>query len=477
MENKIVFKDKEVSKIDSRVLGVSGENKQQVLVFKIDEGFIDGTAFLELILPTDNCCNNKKHSIEVEKDVEKECYQLEVKRSLLRYEGVVKMQLKIISNGVEVYKTAIFDMHVMEAINASEEFEEDYPCFVEQTKVELQELQEGFEQVCENLKGTKEEIEQVKKETEGSIKEETDPTVPAHVKSITEENIESWNNKSDFSGNYEDLENKPELPSVEGLATESYVNEKIGEIPKNDFDKMSSNDVSNLVEEYRITIENGKFISPEWAVGKTSIVVDKGSLVQVEANEGFNAWQDEKGTVRNSSSYEFLVTRDMKLTAVSLEEKEPIFRVSGNQYSDPYRAEFFLDWDIPENYTILQTDFVISYVKNGENKSIIQQVNIRGNYNSGSKYTQPFENFAGYTVFCQFIMNLTNAENESIALESEIMTFNFVEQKSKLAGEEALLETYQKLNTKIENVELDFNEKIGDIDALLDSIAEESEAI
>ena len=151
VENKIIFKNKEVSKIDSRVLGVSGENKQQILVFKIDEGFIDGTAFLELILPTDNCCNNKKHSIELEKDVENECYQLEVKRSLLRYDGDVKMQLKIISNGVEVYKTAIFDMHVMEAINAVESIEEDYPCFVEQTKVELQELQEGLEQVCEDL--------------------------------------------------------------------------------------------------------------------------------------------------------------------------------------------------------------------------------------------------------------------------------------------------------------------------------------
>ena len=198
VDNKIVFKNKEAD-VETSVLGISGENEQQRLIFCFEDGFIDGTAFLELILPTDNCCDNKKHSIEVEKDVEKECYQLEVKRSLLRYDGDVKMQLKIISNGVEVYKTATFEMHVMEAINAVESIEDDYPCFVEQTKIELQELQEGLEQVCDSLKDTK---------------EETDPTVPAHVKQITEENIESWNNKSDFSGDYEDLENKPKIPDV-----------------------------------------------------------------------------------------------------------------------------------------------------------------------------------------------------------------------------------------------------------------------
>ncbi len=44
-------------------------------------------------------------------------------------------------------------------------------------------------------------------------KEETDPTVPKHVKQITEEDINNWNNKSEFSGNYEDLDNKPEIPT------------------------------------------------------------------------------------------------------------------------------------------------------------------------------------------------------------------------------------------------------------------------
>lgn len=43
---------------------------------------------------------------------------------------------------------------------------------------------------------------------------ETDPTVPSHVKNITQANITSWNNKSEFSGNYNDLTNKPTIPTV-----------------------------------------------------------------------------------------------------------------------------------------------------------------------------------------------------------------------------------------------------------------------
>lgn len=42
---------------------------------------------------------------------------------------------------------------------------------------------------------------------------ETDPTVPGHVKSITEQDLAKWNSKSDFSGKYSDLSGKPTIPS------------------------------------------------------------------------------------------------------------------------------------------------------------------------------------------------------------------------------------------------------------------------
>lgn len=46
------------------------------------------------------------------------------------------------------------------------------------------------------------------------VVEETDPTVPLYVKEITQADITSWDNKSDFSGSYNDLTDKPIIPVV-----------------------------------------------------------------------------------------------------------------------------------------------------------------------------------------------------------------------------------------------------------------------
>ena len=44
---------------------------------------------------------------------------------------------------------------------------------------------------------------------------------------ITERDIANWNSKSNFDGSYKSLTDKPAIPSVEGLASEEYVNEAI----------------------------------------------------------------------------------------------------------------------------------------------------------------------------------------------------------------------------------------------------------
>ena len=44
---------------------------------------------------------------------------------------------------------------------------------------------------------------------------------------ITDAERNIWNAKSDFSGSYNDLTNKPTIPSINGLATEDYVDEKV----------------------------------------------------------------------------------------------------------------------------------------------------------------------------------------------------------------------------------------------------------
>lgn len=71
----------------------------------------------------------------------------------------------------------------------------------------------------------------------GYITAETDPTVPTWVKGITEDNISNWNNKSNFSGSYNDLTNKPTIPTSTSqltndsdYTTTAYVNGLIGDI-------------------------------------------------------------------------------------------------------------------------------------------------------------------------------------------------------------------------------------------------------
>lgn len=44
-------------------------------------------------------------------------------------------------------------------------------------------------------------------------------------RTVTDAEKSAWNGKSDFSGSYDDLEDKPTIPSIEGLATEEYVDE------------------------------------------------------------------------------------------------------------------------------------------------------------------------------------------------------------------------------------------------------------
>lgn len=50
---------------------------------------------------------------------------------------------------------------------------------------------------------------------------------------ITSSKVNEWDNKSTFNGDYNSLTNKPAIPSIEGLATENYVQEKIAEASLN----------------------------------------------------------------------------------------------------------------------------------------------------------------------------------------------------------------------------------------------------
>lgn len=100
--------------------------------------------------------------------------------------------------------------------------------------------------------------------------EEVDPTVPEWAKepvkpSYTAEEVGALRADTElFSGDYGDLRNKPEIPSIEGLASEEFVNGKLDEINeamKNKVNKetgkgLSSNDFIDELKNKLVNLEN-----------------------------------------------------------------------------------------------------------------------------------------------------------------------------------------------------------------------------
>ena len=63
---------------------------------------------------------------------------------------------------------------------------------------------------------------------------------------VTDTEKQTWNNKSDFSGSYNDLGDKPTIPSIEGLATETYVNNAVKDL-------VSTSDLNTALSGYAKT--------------------------------------------------------------------------------------------------------------------------------------------------------------------------------------------------------------------------------
>lgn len=68
---------------------------------------------------------------------------------------------------------------------------------------------------------------------------------------VTDTEKTSWNAKSNFSGNYNDLTNKPTIPSIAGLATEAYVDTAVA---NKEFILHSSTEGST--KKFRVTVDD-----------------------------------------------------------------------------------------------------------------------------------------------------------------------------------------------------------------------------
>lgn len=133
-----ICRDTRKVKLNRGFIGLNGENLQGNIIVDFTDiaDFVDGTAYLEV--------NQKgeKYFIEMQKNAADKTYSLPIKSSLLRYSGNTPYQVKIeqteTENGVPVFKSEVFQVPCLEAINATETIPEQYPTrFV--TKEELAE--------------------------------------------------------------------------------------------------------------------------------------------------------------------------------------------------------------------------------------------------------------------------------------------------------------------------------------------------
>ena len=107
-------------------------------------------------------------------------------------------------------------------------------------------------------------------------------TDDANHRTVTDEEKQKWN--SGFSGNYNDLTNKPTIPSIDNFATKDYVEQEISEIPaisfstKQGLDNVARETAKNNIGIYVSTFEpSDAVIGDIWFDTLTSIIKTKTS--------------------------------------------------------------------------------------------------------------------------------------------------------------------------------------------------------
>lgn len=127
---------------EDRTLGVKGENKYETLKFKFEDNFLDGEGILEIQKP-----NSQKEYIILEK--EEDCYLLEVKNSLLNFEGEIIMQLVVRMADNKVFKSVEFSMQVLKAIEATTEIPDEYETWDSTLATKILEIDNKLEEVTD----------------------------------------------------------------------------------------------------------------------------------------------------------------------------------------------------------------------------------------------------------------------------------------------------------------------------------------
>lgn len=118
-------------------IGINGEHLQNNIIVDFSDEFINGYGYLEVD-------NGTKYLLTMTK-VDNH-YVLPIRSSLLAVVGKlycqVRVDVPVDASTMAVFKSEIFDIPVLEALNAEGTIPEDYPTWVEEADLKLAELGE-----------------------------------------------------------------------------------------------------------------------------------------------------------------------------------------------------------------------------------------------------------------------------------------------------------------------------------------------
>lgn len=139
-------------------------------------------------------------------------------------------------------------------------------------------------------------VDNVKAYTDGAISS-VEASIPdslsdlssdATHRTVTDTEKSAWNAKSNFSGNYNDLTNKPSIPSIEGLATITYVDQAdANKVDKVSGKGLSTNDYTTADKNKLSNIEAGAQVNTVTGVkGNSESTYRTGNINITKANIG-----------------------------------------------------------------------------------------------------------------------------------------------------------------------------------------------
>lgn len=122
--------------VSNSVAGICRENLQGRIAISFIDEFIEGTAYLEISR------NKGKDTGFIQMTQEDKKYTLEIKSSLLAVAGFLKCQVVIHQplNEEPVYKSKVFELNILEAINATTNIPDDYPSWIDTANKTIAEM-------------------------------------------------------------------------------------------------------------------------------------------------------------------------------------------------------------------------------------------------------------------------------------------------------------------------------------------------